>query len=72
MKGHAREFCVRCDTSLSQQESAALSELERRYSFILCSRCLSKERREVDAIIADLSGIEKEAAESVQHTMRIK
>ena len=56
----SREFCVRCDKSLSKQESTALTELERRYSFLLCSRCLKKERREIDAIIADLSGIEEQ------------
>ena len=55
-----REYCVRCDRSLSKQESAALSEAERRYSFILCQRCLKKERREVDEIVADLSKIEEQ------------
>ncbi len=58
------EFCVRCDKSLSKNESTALSKEERRYSFILCTRCLSKERHEIYAIIADLTRVEIEAVET--------
>lgn len=45
------EFCVNCDKRLSKKESDALTADERKYHYILCTRCLKQHRNETQAII---------------------
>jgi hypothetical protein len=40
------EYCVCCDKRLSRTESEALTDVERKYHFILCRKCLARERAE--------------------------
>lgn len=47
------EYCVYCDKRLSSAESQAITELERRYYFILCKKHLADHRREVGEILPD-------------------